>query len=389
MNTHPKKIKVLFRHRSMEMGGVEKVLLSLLNNLDREKFDMTVCLSINQGELRNEIPAHVRKVHLAKGQEDLSKNKWRQKIQLALRNIELKKIAKNPAIAQNILKENYDVEIATTYAIYGNVLNSVNKNSKKIAWLHSDLTLAGFDPYRAEIFKNLQQFDYIIYGSRQCKEILEEKFPDVKFPPGEVILNAIPIEELKIKADEIPVDYGEIPTFISVGRLHFRKGYQTLLEAHKKLITEGFSHQINVIGDGEDWEKLSSRIKELKVENSFKLLGAKMNPYPYVKNADFYVMPSESEGWPLIIAETLILQKPILATNVGGIPELIEHEKTGFLVEYSVESLYDGMKEFLQNKDLVQKIQENLRTIEDQFDNQKIFRAVENVILKQVSLQDQ
>lgn len=389
MNTHPKKIKVLFRHRSMEMGGVEKVLLSLLNNLDREKFDITVCLSINQGELRNEIPAHVRKVHLAKGQEDLSKNKWRQKIQLALRNIELKKIAKNPAIAQNILKENYDVEIATTYAIYGNVLNSVNKNSKKIAWLHSDLTLAGFDPYRAEIFKNLQQFDYVIYGSKQCKEILAEKFPDVKFPPGEVILNAIPIEELKIKADEISVDYGEIPTFISVGRLHFRKGYHTLLEAHKKLITEGFSHQINVIGDGEDREKLSSRIKELKVENSFKLLGAKMNPYPYVKNADFYVMPSESEGWPLIIAETLILQKPILATNVGGIPELIEHEKTGFLVEYSVESLYDGMKEFLQNKDLVQKIQENLRTIEDQFDNQKIFRAVENVILKQVSLQDQ
>lgn len=389
MITNPKKIKVLFRHRSMEMGGVEKVLLSLLNNLDREKFDITVCLSINQGELRNEIPAHVRKVHLAKGQEDLSKNKWRQKIQLALRNIELKKIAKNPAIAQNILKENYDVEIATTYAIYGNVLNSVNKNSKKIAWLHSDLTLAGFDPYRAEIFKNLQQFDYVIYGSKQCKEILAEKFPDVKFPPGEVILNAIPIEELKIKADEIPVDYEEIPTFISVGRLHFRKGYHTLLEAHKKLITEGFNHQINVIGDGEDREKLSSRIKELKVENSFKLLGAKMNPYPYVKNADFYVMPSESEGWPLIIAETLILQKPILATNVGGIPELIEHEKTGFLVEYSVESLYDGMKEFLQNKDLVQKIQENLRTIEDQFDNQKIFRAVENVILKQVSLQDQ
>lgn len=382
--TNPKKIKVLFRHRSMEMGGVEKVLLSLLNKLDRNQFEMTVCLNINQGELRNEIPSHVRKVILAKGREDLSKNKWRQKIQLALRNIELKKIAKNPTIAQNILNDNFDVEIATTYSMYGNVLNSVNKNSKKIAWLHSDLTLAGFDPYRDEIFKNLQQFDYVIYGSKQCKEILEEKFPEVKFPPGEVILNAIPIEELKKKAQEFPVDFGEVPTFISVGRLHFRKGYHTLLEAHKKLITEGFSHQINVIGDGEDREKLSSRIKELGVENSFKLLGAKMNPYPYVKNADFYVMPSESEGWPLIIAETLILQKPILATNVGGIPELIEHEKTGFLVEYSVESLYDGMKEFLQNKDLVQKIQENLRSIEDQFDNQKIFNAVENVIRKLV-----
>lgn len=382
--TNPKKIKVLFRHRSMEMGGVEKVLLSLLNNLDQNQFEMTVCLNINQGELRNEIPSHVRKVILAKGREDLSKNKWRQKIQLALRNIELKKIAKNPTIAQNILNDNFDVEIATTYSMYGNVLNSVNKNSKKIAWLHSDLTLAGFDPYRAEIFKNLQQFDYVIYGSKQCKEILEEKFPDVKFPPGEVILNAIPIEELKKKAQEFPVDFGEVPTFISVGRLHFRKGYHTLLEAHKKLINDGFNHQINVIGDGEDWEKLSNRITELEVENSFKLLGAKMNPYPFVKNADFYVMPSESEGWPLIIAETLILQKPILATNVGGIPELIEHEKTGFLVEYSVESLYDGMKEFLQNKELVQKIQENLTTIEEKFDNQKIFNAVENVIRKLV-----
>ncbi len=388
MNTHPKKIKVLFRHRSMEMGGVEKVLLSLLNNLDREKFDMTVCLSINQGELRNEFPMHVRKVYLAEGREDLSKNKWRQKIQLALRNIELKKIAKKPAIAQNILKENYDVEIATTYAIYGNVLNSVNKNSKKIAWLHSDLTLAGFDPYRAEIFKNLQQFDYVIYGSKQCKEILAEKYPDVKFPPGEVILNAIPIEELKKRAQESPVDFGEVPTFISVGRLHYRKGYHTLLEAHKKLIDAGFNHQINVIGDGEDWEKLNSRVKELGVGNSFKLLGAKMNPYPYVKNADFYVMPSESEGWPLIIAETLILQKPILATNVGGVPELIEHGKTGFLVEYSVESLYAGMKEFLQNKALVQKIQENLSCIEDQFDNQKIFSAVENVIKKLLPSED-
>lgn len=382
--TNPKKINVLFRHRSMEMGGVEKVLLSLLHNLDRDQFEMTVCLNINQGKLRNEIPSHVRKVILTKGREDLSKNKWRQKIQLALRNIELKKIAKKPAIAQNILKGNFDIEIATTYSMYGNVLNSVNKNSKKIAWLHSDLTLAGFDPYRAEIFRNLQQFDYVIYGSRQCKEILAEKFPEVKFPQGEVILNAIPIEELKKKAQEFPVNFGEVPTFISVGRLHFRKGYHTLLEAHKKLINDGFNHHINVIGDGEDWEKLSSRIKELEVENTFKLLGAKMNPYPYVKNADFYVMPSESEGWPLIIAETLILQKPILATNVGGIPELIEHGKTGFLVEYSIESLYDGMKEFLQNKALVQKIQDNLTTIDEKFDNQKIFNAVENVIRKLV-----
>ena len=83
MNT--KKIKILFRHRSMEMGGVEKVMLSLLNNLDKEKFDMTVLLSLNQGELRNEFPHHVRKIYLVDGKEDLSTNPVLQKIQLLQR----------------------------------------------------------------------------------------------------------------------------------------------------------------------------------------------------------------------------------------------------------------------------------------------------------------
>jgi len=375
-----KKIKVLFRHRSMEMGGVEKVVLSMLNNLDRDKFDMTICLNINQGELRNEFPKHIRKVFLTDGKEDFSTNPVIQKIQLAKRKLKLNKVEKNSKIADKLLNDSYDVEIATTYAIYKTVLNSSNKNSKKIAWLHSDLTLPGFDPYREDFFNSMKQFDYIIYGSQQCKDVLDQKYPDVKFPPGKVVLNAIPIEDLKIKAKAFPTDFGNIPTFVSVGRLHFRKGYRTLLETHKTLLDDGFKHQIIVIGDGDDFEMLSKRIQELGVQDSYKLLGTQMNPYPYVKNADFYIMPSESEGWPLIIAETLILQKPILATNVGGIPEMIEHKKTGYLIEYSQEGLYKGIKEFLTNKNLVLEIQENLTDIEKQFDNKKIFDAVEEII---------
>lgn len=375
-----KKIKVLFRHRSMEMGGVEKVLLSMLNHLDRNKFEMTVCLNINQGELRNEFPGHVRKVYLTEGKEDLSRNPLLQKIQLAKRKLKLKKAEKDPTIADRLLNDHYDVEIATTYAVYKTVLNSTNKNSKKIAWLHSDLTLPGFDPYREDIFKSMQQFDYIIYGSQQSKDVLDEKYPDIKFPPGQVVLNAIPIEEIKRKSEAFVPDFGHGPTFVSVGRLHFRKGYRTLLEAHKKLIDDGLAHNIIVIGDGEDYTLLSKRIEELGVQESFKLLGTQINPYPYVKNADFYIMPSESEGWPLIIAETLILQKPIVATRVGGVPEMIDHKSTGFLTEYSQEGLYNGMKEFLTDKSLVENIQENLKNIEDRFDNKKIFDAVEEII---------
>lgn len=374
------KIKVLFRHRSMEMGGVEKVVLSMLNNLSRDKFELTICLNINQGELRNEFPPHVRKVYIAEGREDLSKNSIIRKIQLIIRRFRLNKASKDSSIADRILKDKFDVEIATTYAVYKTVLNSSNKNSKKNAWLHSDLTLPSFDAYRDDIFNSMKQFDYIIYGSQQCKDVLNEKYPDVQFPPGKVILNAIPIEELKKKAQAFIPEFENVPTFVSVGRLHIRKGYRTLLEAHQKLLVDGYTHHIYVIGNGEDYELLSKRIDELGVGNSFKLLGTQMNPYPYVKNADFYIMPSESEGWPLIIAETLILQKPIVATAVGGVPEMIEHSTNGYLTEFSQEGLYNGIKEFLTNRDLVENIQKNLINIESKFDNQKIFDAVEEII---------
>lgn len=383
--TKNNKIKVLFRHRSMEMGGVEKVVLSMFNNLNQDKFDFTICLNINQGELRNEFPKHVRKVYLTDGKEDFSKNSFLQKIQLAKRKLKLNKAEKDPKIADRLLGQQYDIEIATTYSIYKAVLNSTNKNSKKIAWLHSDLTLDGFDPYRKEIFDNMKQFDYIIYGSQQCKDVLDQKFPNENFPPGKVVLNAIPIEELKIKSKAFTPEFSDVPTFVSVGRLHYRKGYRVLLETHKQLLDDGFIHDIIIIGDGEDYKLLSGRIQELDVEDSFKLLGTKMNPYPYVKNADFYIMPSESEGWPLIIAETLILQRPILATNVGGIPEMIEHNVTGYLTQYSKEGLYNGIKEFLSNKQIVDNIKENLKNIEDRFDNKKIFDAVEEIIFNTVN----
>ena len=377
-----KKLKVLFRQRSMEMGGVEKVILSMLNGLDREKFDMTICLNINQGDLRNEIPPHVKKVSIASGKEDFSKNSLIQKLQLAKRKFKLDKAQKNPKIADAVLKDQFDVEIAPTYATFSSVLNSSNKNSKKIGWFHSDITLPKLQPLVPEILKQIPQFDYFIFGSQQTKDILIETYPTIKIPENQVIRNAIPIEELKKKSKEFVPQFPEKPIFVSVGRLHSRKGFHKLMEAHAQLLKAGFDHQIIIIGDGEEKTNLKKQAQELGVTDSFQLLGSLLNPYPYVKNADFFILPSESESWPLIIADSLILQKPIISTNVGGIPEMIAHDKTGFLVNYEVEEMYDAMKKFMTEPKYVEKIKENLTDIEKQFDNQKIFDAVENIILK-------
>lgn len=380
--TNNKKIKVLFRHRSMEMGGVEKVILSMLNHLNKDKFELTLCLNINQGELRNEIPKHVRKVHLTDGREDLSGNSVIQKVQLAKRKLRLQKALKNPSVAQKILNETYDIEIAPTYAAFSAVLNSANKNSKKIGWFHSDITLPKLQPLVPEILKQIPQFDYFIFGSQQTKDILVETYPDLKIPENQVILNAIPIEELKQKSLAFKPELPKKPVFVSVARLHSRKGFHKLMDAHSRLLKDGFDHHIIVIGDGEEMDNLKKQAQDLGVTDSFKLLGSSMNPYPHVKNADFFILPSESESWPLIIADTLILQKPIISTNVGGIPEMIEHGKTGYLINYDTNEMYESMKRFLTEPQMVSQIKENLKDIEKQFDNQKIFDAVENIIIQ-------
>lgn len=380
--TQDRKIKILFRHRSMEMGGVEKVMLSLINNLNPERFEITVLLNLNQGELRNEFPKHVRKVYLVDGKEDFSKNHILHRIQLLKRKTKLNQFRKNPEkIDHNVLKDTYDIEIGMTYNDFESVLNSSNKNSKKIGWFHSEIQVPGLQPLVPMILKNFPKFDQMIYCSERIYELMHQHYPELNYPKEQVITNAIPIEEIKHKANQPITEFPKSPVFVSVGRLHYRKGYHKLIEAHAKLIKDGFPHQILIVGDGEHRKIMEELIRQHQVSESFTLVGNQMNPYPYIKNADFFILPSESEAWPLVIAEALILQKPTIATDTGDVSKMINDGKTGKLISYDVSEMYSAMKDFLSNESLVSSIKNNLKNIENQFDNKKIFNSVEKMIL--------
>ncbi|MET3034925.1 glycosyltransferase [Chryseobacterium sp. NRRL B-14859] len=376
-----KKIKVLFRHRFMEMGGVEKVILSMLNNLNPDKFEITVCLNMNQGELRDEIPAHVKKVYLTQGKESFSQNPLIHKLQLVRRRLKLARALKNSKISDRILgNKKFDIEIAPSYSTFSSVNNSSNKASKKIGWFHSEINLPALQPLVPEIIENFPKFDHMIYCSQRIKEMMHRYYPDLQYPAESVVINAIPIEEIKKKAEEKIEPLPQGPVFVSVGRLHHRKGYHKLIDAHKKLIDEGLHHSILVLGNGEEMKNLTEQIQAHDVQETFILCGNKMNPYPYIKNADYFILPSESEAWPLVIAEALILQKPIIATDTGDVGIMIKDRQTGYLINYETNEMYEAMKTFLSDPELIARIRKNLETIEDQFDNQKIFNAVEQII---------
>jgi len=381
----PQKIKVLFRHRSMEMGGVERVLIDLLENLPRDIFDITFFLTLNQGELRSDIPKDIKVITFQKGKEDMSNNKLLRTLQLVKRNLTLLFYRKNPELLyKNIIKEDFDIEIAPTYAEFENILSSPLK-SRKIAWFHTDVS---YDPNQERVLSrinNLKKFDWVIFGSKQTRDVIKDLY-QIEYPKSSVIYNAIKINEVRKKAEEFPVQYNLHPVFSSMGRLHSRKNYHTLMNIHRRLLDEGFSHSVAVIGGGGEMENLKRQAKELEVEKTFLLLDTQTNPYPYIKNSDYFVLPSESESYPLTIGEVMGLNIPIISTNVGGIPEMIDHQVDGYLVDPDENSIYEGMKLFLTNAEIPKKIKDNTEKAVEKFDNQKIYDEVTKVFLGQYQL---
>lgn len=379
------KIKVLFRHRSMEMGGVERVLIDLLENLPRDLFDITFFLTLNQGELRTDIPKDINVITFQKGKEDMSNNKMLRTMQLIKRNLTLLFYRKNPKLLyKNIIKKDFDIEIAPTYAEFENILSSPLK-SRKIAWFHTDVS---YDPNQERVLRrinHLKKFDWVIFGSKQTRDVIKDLY-HIEYPKSSVIYNSIKINEVRKKAFEFPVNYNLHPVFSSMGRLHSRKNYHTLMNIHKRLLDEGFSHSIAVIGGGGEMENLKKQARELNVEKTFLLLDTQTNPYPYIKNSDYFVLPSESESYPLTIGEVMGLNIPIISTNVGGIPEMIDHQIDGYLVNPDVNSIYEGMKLFLTNSEIPNKIKDNTEKAIEKFDNQKIYDDVTAVFVSQYQL---
>ncbi|MGZ5197922.1 MAG: glycosyltransferase, partial [Kaistella sp.] len=235
-----------------------------------------------------------------------------------------------------------------------------------------------------KILEQFPQFDHMIYCSEKIMRLMHQNYPNLQYPPESVIINAIPVEEIRKKSGEKIPEFANRPVFVSVGRLHTRKGYHKLMEAHHRLLKDGFEHSVMIIGDGEELPNLLAQQKKLDVERTFIFAGNKMNPYPYIKNADFFIMPSESEAWPLVLAEALVLQKPTIATDTGDVASMMEDRKTGYLISYNTEEMYLATKEFLTNPELVENLRTNLKTIEKNFDNRKIFMAIEEIILNLV-----
>ncbi|HCA08505.1 glycosyltransferase [Chryseobacterium sp.] len=377
------KKKILIRIGSLRHGGAEKVLINFLKNLPENKYEVDLLINLYTGMYIKEVPSWVKLHYLLKG-EMITTNKPHEIPVKAFRVLYQKMFLWFPSLLYKfVLKDKkYDVEIGAIHGMYRELLSSPQKDSKKIIWIQNDIF--NLKEYTPDVIRQLFQFDRILVISNKLKEEMQKVAQNDREKQAVLkIFNPIDKQDTLKKANTAIDDYpfsNDIPTFITIGTVYPQKGYDRLLDVHKKLIDEGLKHQIIIIGDGFEFEKTQTQLNDLGLQETVKMLGFRSNPYPYLKKADFYVMSSRHEGFPTIIAEALILNKPVVSTDVSGIKDLLQDGKLGLIMPNSEDGIYEGMKKFLTDRELVSRYENEIKAADLPFILEKSVAQLQEII---------
>ena len=345
--------KILIRIGSLRHGGAEKVLVTFLKNLPKDKYEIDLLLNLYSGKYLSEVPDWINVIYLNKG-EMITTNRIQDLPEKAFRVVYQKVLKKFPKLLYRTKLKNkiYDIEFAAIHGMRDEILNSPLKSSKKIVWIHNDLSEV--KGYSEDEIKKFFGFDKILVISEKIKALFQNLAQnEAEKYKIERIYNPLDTDEILSKAEKAVKNYHfdtTVPTFISVGTVFPQKGFDRLLKVHKKLLDEGLKHKILIVGDGYDFDNIKALKHSLNIDETATMLGFTDNPYPYFKNADFYILSSRYEGFPTVLFEAITLKKKIIATNVSGVKEMLNDGKYGIITENSEDGIYDGMKKAISEK---------------------------------------
>lgn len=336
--------KVVFAITSLTIGGAERVLVDIAKEM-QDIYDITIYTIYGNGTLEKElIGSNVSLKSLFK-KEQSEYGKFRQKFNILFFNL-----FKNIIYTIQI-KDIYDVEIAF---LEGPVTRMFANPSfaKKIAWLHSDISnFYETNNYRTiKIIQdniNYSKYDDIIFVSNELKESFEKFFPD-NTSKKQVIYNYIDENRIKQKAQSY-VAYEiteEEKSLVTVARLVEQKALFRFLNVHKRLLDDGILHRVYIVGDGPLKDELTKKAREMGLKATFRILGSRINPYPYIKKGDYFCLLSYSEGYGIVLDEAKILGKPIILTDSAA-REAAQNYSNSYILDNNEEAIYKGLKKIL------------------------------------------
>ena len=378
------KKKIIIVNNNLNIGGIQKSLVNLLNEI-KDIYDIDLLLFSQNGDYLNEIPKEVRLVEckswykylgISQNQCKSIKDKLTRGL-LALitkifgRSFSLKLISKT----QKIIEGDYDCAISFLHngsnnSFYGGcnefVLQKINAK-QKIGWLHCDFALCGAN--NIQNIKNYLKFDKIVACSQGCLDSFKSCV-DIDEKKLFVVGNCSNFKEIKKLAnqDTIVYDSSKI-NIVSVARLSYEKGIDRALNAMAYLKEKGIAFTYHIVGGGPLYNDLVSQTKKLGIQDCVIFYGNQSNPYKYMKNADFLFIPSRHEAAPMVINEALSLGIPILSTSTSSAKVMLIDTGYGIVCENNEDDLKRALFQMTKEKKLLVNLKEKLHFV--YFNNKK------------------
>ncbi|MCL6572369.1 MAG: glycosyltransferase [Bacillus sp. (in: Bacteria)] len=396
------KKQLLFVTQYLHTGGIEKSLLTVLAEMDYNKYDVDLLLFDYSGVLFKKIPSQVNilpplfetfSTPLFQAAPELVKSGQYRLLVGKILAAALAKVSKGVgtgarwAVYRHILqksKKHYDIAISYIDFFCNYYVTEKVNAEKKIVYNHMDYTYSQINGWPCPKLdkKSFSVSDYIITVAETSKTSLVSIFPEFS-NKIHVIHNRVSPETVRSMSEEASeiqeFQYSKFFKVVTVARLVDEKGVMLALEACGILVNLGFDIKWFLVGNGPMNKELEMKSKELKIDNYFILLGERENPYPFMKYCDVYVQPSKTEAHCVAVEEALALYRPIVVTNIPSFQHQIQNEETGILVDTSAEGIAGGIKQLINSNELRTKLTSNLMNSNERNQDElgKLYRLIE------------
>ncbi|MCQ2577010.1 MAG: glycosyltransferase [Treponema sp.] len=349
------KINLLFiTYTHSNGGGAENVLTTLVNNLNPNKYNITIqeidAYNVKKEPLKDYVTLRNRPLRYVGKKTDIF---WRFNYSL---------LHNNPSILKTVFRwKNFDIVVSWNYQLPSFALLAFS-DEYKVNLFHTDLydlDLSRYPEMKKEYELQKRVFDAadrIVTISNYSMQSAKDLFPTVSGKLGfvhngtnaDVILGKASAEMEKAVSLN-----NNVVKFISIGRLDERKNFSLVLDALGLLNNKGLDFQYLILGQGNLEKALRQQAAALGIEDKVIFLGYIQNPYPYLKASDILCMSSTAEGWPTVVVESMVLGKPFVTTPVAGAgDELSNKETCGFVSDWNAEEYAQKLEKLIKDEEL-------------------------------------
>lgn len=365
--------KILFLIHDLSQGGAEKVLVNLVNHMDRSKFDITVMALFGGGVNEQFLSRDIRLINCHK--------------RTIRGNSHIMKLFSPKQLFQFYIRERYDIIVSYLEGPCARIVSGCNDpETKLVSWIHieqhtAQKTSASFRSYQESI-RCYAAFHKTICVSETVKQDFLSIYPSLS--DVSVLYNtnntAQILEQAKEDAD---FAWNENKFYwCGVGKLTGTKGFNRMLRIQKRLLDDGYPAHFLALGDGPLRKELERLADELGITESVTFLGYQTNPYKYLSKCDLFVCASHAEGFSTAATEALICGVPVVTTDVSGMKEMLgENNEYGVITENNEDALYQGIKKLLDDPKLLAHYKKQAALRGKSFRTEHTVTAVEDMLL--------